>query len=207
MPVTAFWEHRMKRITRARVAFAALIGAFALSLAACTADVAPTAPRAPDVMAPTEPPSHLLGLDLGETISGLTETVSGVLSSLTLFGCETPTYGVVTQTVGRWGGTIKVGPHSLYIPPGALNGPVSITATATAGKQVKVDFEPHGLRFARPAFLTLSYAHCASQPVRPKVVYVSDELSILELVPSVNDVFGRRVVGKLDHFSGYAFAD
>jgi hypothetical protein len=198
----------MKRITRASAAFAALIGAFALSLAACTADVAPSAPRAPDVMAPTEPPSDLLGLDLdlGETVSGLTETVSGLLN-LTVFRCETPAYGSVTQTVGWGGGTIKVGPHSLYIPPGALSRPVAITATAKAGSQVKVDFEPHGLRFQRPAVLTLSYAHCQSKPSRPRIVYVTDLLSILELLPSLNDPSRDRVVGKLDHFSGYAFAD
>ena len=196
----------MKRIHRARAAVAALVGAFALSIAACNADVAPTAPKAPDVLAPTEP-SHLLGLDLGGTITGLTETLSGVLASLSLFRCETPAYGSVTQTVGWGGGIIKVGPHSLYVPPGALNAPVAITATASAGSQVKVDFEPHGLRFQRPAVLTLSYAHCSTQPLRPKVVYVDNALSILELVPSVNDAWNRRAKAKLDHFSGYAFAD
>jgi hypothetical protein len=197
----------MKRSTRASAAFAALIGAFALSLAACTADVAPTAPRAPDVIAPTEPPSDLLGLDLGGTLSGLTETVSGILSSLSLFRCETPAYGSVTQTIGWGGGIIKVGPHSLYVPPGALSAPVAITATASAGNQVKLDFQPHGLRFQRPAVLTLSYSHCATRPVKPRVVYVDDALTILELVPSLNDPWNQRSTAKLDHFSGYAFAD
>jgi hypothetical protein len=199
----------MKRIAPASAAFAALIGAFALSLAACTADVAPSAPRAPDVIAASQPTNDLLGLelDLGETVSGLGETVSGLLSSLTVFRCETPEYGTVTETVGRDGGLIKVGPHSLYIPPGALRESVSITATAKAGNQVKVDFQPEGLRFRRPAVLTLSYAHCPNLPLRPKIVYVNDLLSILELLPSLNDRSKGRVSGRLDHFSGYAFAD
>jgi hypothetical protein len=38
-------------------------------------------------------------------------------------------------------------------------------------------------------------------------VYVTDLLSILELLPSLNDASRDRVVGKIDHFSGYAFAD
>jgi hypothetical protein len=197
----------MKRIHRARAAVAAFAAAFALGIAACTADVAPSAPRAPDVIAPTELPSDLLGLDVGGTLSGLTETVSGLLSSLSLFRCETPAYGSVTQTVGWGGGIIKVGPHSLYVPSGALSAPVAITATASAGSQVKVDFQPHGLRFQRPAVLTLSYSHCSTDPVKPKVVYVDDALSILELVPSVNDTWNRQSRAKLEHFSGYAFAD
>jgi hypothetical protein len=201
----------MTRNTRASAAFVALIGAFALSLAACSADVAPSAPRPPDVIAASEPANDLLGLDLdldlGETVSELGETVSGVLSSLTVFRCETPAYGSVTETVGLDGGLIKVGPHSLYIPPGALREPVAITATAKAGSQVKVDFQPEGLQFERPAVLTLSYEHCAKRPRHPKIVHVDDLLRILELLPSLNDRRKERVTGKLDHFSGYAFAD
>lgn len=198
----------MKRIHRASAVFAALVGALVFGLSACTADVTPSAPRAPDIGAPTEPPADLLGLnlDLGEAVTGLTETV-GSLLNLTVFRCETPSYGSVTQTVGRYGGAIKIGPHSLYIPAGALSGPVAITATASAGSQVKVDFQPHGLRFEEPAILTLSYAHCSSSPSRPKIVYVNDLLSILELLPSLNDTYRERVIGRIDHFSGYAFAD
>jgi hypothetical protein len=199
----------MKRIHRASAAFAALIGALVLGLNACSTDV-PSAPRAPAISAPTEPPADLLGLDLGGVVegvvSGVTGTVSGVLN-LVLFPCQTPSYGSATQTVGRYGGTIKVGPHSLYIPPGALSEPVAITATASAGKQVKVDFQPHGLQFREPATLTLSYSHCATEPERPTIVYVDDSLTILEQFTTYNDRYRDRVVGRIDHFSGYAFAD
>src|SRR5687768_7739860 len=99
----------MKRIPRASAAFAALIGAFALSLAACSADVAPSAPRAPDVSAIASEPANDL-LDLGGTISGLGETLTGTLSNLTLHECSTPSFGSVTQNVGPAGGVIKVGP-------------------------------------------------------------------------------------------------
>jgi hypothetical protein len=191
----------MKRIPRASAAVAALIGAFALSFAACTSDVAPTAPKAPAITARDLAPNDLLGVNVGGTLKG-------VLSLLNLFQCETPNYGSVTQTVGRGGGTINVGPHSLYIPKGALTGPVSITATAREGALVKVDFQPEGLRFGRPAVLTMSYAHCSSRPKHPRIVYVTDDLqTILEALPSVNDKRKERVTAKLDHFSGYAFAD
>jgi hypothetical protein len=72
---------------------------------------------------------------------------------------------------------------------------------------VKVDFQPHGLRFQEPATLTLSYAHCSSQPERPTIVYVDDGLTILEQFPTLNDRYRDRLVSKIDHFSGYAFAD
>lgn len=196
-------------MNRASAAFAALIGALVLGLNGCSAD-APSAPDAPAITVPSQPSAELLGLDLGGVlggvVSGVTGTVSGVLN-LVLFPCETPSYGSVTQTVGRYGGTIKVGPHSLYIPPGALGAPVAITATATAGKQVKVDFQPHGLRFQEPATLTLSYAHCSVQPERPTIVYVDDSLTILEQFTTFNDKYRDRLVGRIDHFSGYAFAD
>jgi hypothetical protein len=201
----------MRKTRRATAVLIGLIGAFIVGLAACSADVtAPTAPEAPEIAAPTEPPSHLLGLDLdlGETVSEVGDVVSGVLASLTVFPCETAAIVPVTRTIGSGGGTIYFGRHSLYVPPGALKEPVSITATVKGGSEVKVNFEPHGLRFERSAVLTLSYAHCPTRPVQPKLVYVSDLLSILERSRvNLDDEYGRRVIGKLDHFSGYATAE
>jgi hypothetical protein len=196
----------MKRIHRARAAAAALIGVFALSLASCSTDVVPTAPKAPDVLAPTDP-SQLLGIDLGGTIDGVTGTLGGVLSNLTVYKCSTPSYGSVTQTVGPAGGLVRIGPHSLYVPAGALDRSVAITASTTARSFVRVDFQPEGLRFRYPAVLTLSYAHCPTKPLLPRIVYVDNLLSILEVLPALNNVFSNTATTKLHHFSGYAFAD
>jgi hypothetical protein len=197
----------MKRSPRATAAsLAALIGALALGLAACTADVAPSAPRAPDASpasdlpAGNQPPSDLLGIDLGGTVTGL-------LSNLTLYKCSTPSFGSVTQNVGPAGGVVRVGPHSLVIPAGALDRTVAITASTRASDLVRVDFQPEGLRFASAATLRLSYAHCARRPLLPSVVYVDNLLSILELLPALNDLGSDRVTTKLRHFSGYAIAD
>jgi hypothetical protein len=187
----------MKRITHARAALAALIGAFALSLAACNTDVAPSAPTAPDVIAPSQPASDLLGLDL-----------DGTLSTLVLYKCPTDGFGSVSQQIGPGGGTIRVGPHSLVVPAGALTKAVTITATAPAGNYVKVDFEPEGLGFAKSAGLTLSYAHCNGlPPLLPKVVYLNDLLQILEVLDALHDRGDKSVTAKIRHFSGYAIAD
>jgi hypothetical protein len=197
----------MKRTLRASAVFAALIGALVFGLAACTADVAPSAPRAPDVRAVEGQPSELLGLDLDGAISGVTGTLSGLLSNLTLYKCSTPAFGTVTQKIGPAGGVIRVGPHSLSIPEGALDRTVQITASTRAADHVGIDFQPEGLRFERPATLRLSYAHCDRHPLLPKIVYVDDLLSILELLPSLNDLGNDRVTARLRHFSGYAIAD
>jgi hypothetical protein len=195
----------MKKIVRGRAPFAALLGVVALTLAACTADFAPNAPKSPAGLAPSEP-SNLLGI-LDGTDGGL---LQGLLSSLSLHPCDSPDLGSITKSIGPAGGVMKIGPHSLTVPAGALPETVNITATARTGKYVRIDFEPHGLRFASPATLGLSYAHCASRPLLPKVVYVSgdgDLLSILELVPSLTEFSSDRVTARLRHFSGYAIAD
>jgi hypothetical protein len=205
----------MKRNTRASAAFAALIGALALSLAACSAEF-PSAPT-PRTISADQPSSSLLGinvglsgvLDLSDTTSQPGELLSGTLSKLGLgvFRCETPAFGSVSQVVGPEGGVIRIGPHSLHIPEKALKTSVLITASAPAGQQVKVDFQPEGLKFGKRAILKLSYAHCPTRPLNPKVVYVTDLLSILERLPSAEDLSDDQVTGRLKHFSGYAIAD
>lgn len=202
----------MKRILYRRAPLAALVGAIVLTVAACTADFAPSAPKSPELAVPTQP-SELLGLLGGDGLGSDGDSngmLAGLLSNLSLHRCDSPDFGSVSKSIGWAGGVIQVGPHSLSVPAGALSKPVVITATARGGKYVKVDFEPHGLRFNSRATLRLSYAHCASRPLLPKVVYVDgtgDLLSILELVPALIDFSSDRVTARLGHFSGYAIAD
>jgi hypothetical protein len=182
-------------ISRAAATLAAAIGAFALTLAACTADTTPTGPSARAIAAPLQPPRDLLGLDVS-------------LSGLTLYRCPTDGYGSVTKQIGPEGGTIQVGPHYLVIPAGALSSTLTITATAPAGDYVKVDFLPEGLRFSKSAALILSYAHCSGPPpLLPKVVYLSDLLRILEVLDALHSNQSKSVTAKIRHFSGYAIAD
>lgn len=110
--------------------------------------------------------------------------------------------------IGPEGGTLAVGAHVLRIPEGALAEPVTITAVAPSASVVRVDFAPEGLAFARAATLTLSYAHCGlAYSLLPKrIAYTTDALAILEYLFSLDNLFARRVTGRLEHFSTYAVA-
>jgi hypothetical protein len=203
----------MKKIVRARAPFAVLLGAIVALTLACSADFAPSAPKSPQISVPSEPSNNLLGLlgaNDGDSDRDSDGLLQGLLSNLSLYRCDSPDLGSVSKTIGPAGGVVQIGPHSLTVPAGALYKPVTITATARSGKYVKIDFEPHGLRFKTRATLRLSYSHCGSRPLLPKVVYVDgvgDLLSVLELVPALNDRSNDRVTAWLRHFSGYAIAD
>lgn len=174
------------RIPRTRALIAA---ALAVVLAACALE-RPTASKAPTQRTNATQPSALLGLTIG------------------LLSCPTSGYGSVTQTIGSAGGVIKVGPHSLSIPAGALSAPVTITATAPAGNYAEVKFEPQGLQFARPAAVTLSYRSCGLLGVLDalSVAYIDDNFNILQILPSLPNIFNETVTAPINHFSGYALA-
>ena len=157
----------------------------------------------------------LIGLGLGcssEAPTAPANAQSGLLGGLfgaadELLVCPSTETHSATAEIGAGGGVLDVGPHRLTIPSGALGAPVTITATAPAGDYVRVEFQPHGLAFATAASLDLSYAHCGLVTrLTGRVAYVDDGFRILELLPSLNDVLGQRVTGRLRHFSSYALA-
>ena len=115
----------------------------------------------------------------------------------------------VTQLIGPAGGTLFVGPHVLRVPEGALSEPVEITAVAPSDTVNRIVFSPHGLDLAESAWLTMSYANCGvvNWLLPKRVAYTSDDLlQILEILLSFDNIFARRVTGRLDHFSTYAVA-
>jgi hypothetical protein len=170
----------------ARLASAALIAV----AVACSSDSFPTAPTA-------SPPASADPSLLGDLFGAADQ----------LLFCPTSQTYTATQTIGSEGGTIVVGPHSLTVPAGALSSPVAITATAPAGDYLRVEFEPHGLWFDGYATLRMSYADCGLLTlVTGKIVYVDDNLNILETVASSNDIWRRRITGRIRHFSSYALA-
>jgi hypothetical protein len=174
-----------------------------LLLAACSPDRgAPVAPVAPVAHAAAAPNPDLVGGVLNTT----TGLVGGVVKGL--LPCKVTQSYTTSKVIGPFGGTIKVGPHSLVIPAGALASNTLITATAPVGDYVQVQFEPHGLQFARPSALTLSYAQCGVlNGLTLKIVYADDQLRILEVLPSLGNVLTQSVTGKISHFSGYLLAD
>jgi hypothetical protein len=151
---------------------------------------------------PVEQPSYSLEGD-GLAGDGLIDTVLGVTDLLT---CTEQKYEVREETIGREGGEIKVGRHVLKIPKGALSKTVRIKAEQIRGRTNSVRFSPEGLRFAKPARLTLSYRNCASIRPPKRVAYTNELLRILELPFSQDYPKYEYVTGAIDHFSRYAVA-
>ena len=91
---------------------------------------------------------------------------------------------------------------------GALKSAQRITATAPAGNVVEVEFQPHGLQFAKPTHLTMSYRDCGIVgKLLPRIAYVDENRNILEVLLTVPNVFRQTVTGTTDHFSSYMLAD
>src|SRR6059058_4445302 len=122
--------------------------------------------------------------------------------------CSTVIVGMIKQTVGPAGGVVALGPATLTIPPGALSAMVTIQAKIPAGYSGNyVQFKPDNLVFQQPASLRISYSNCSlANATQLKVAQVSDQLQILQYVPSTNDVDAHTVTGQLQHFSNYAVA-
>jgi hypothetical protein len=118
-----------------------------------------------------------------------------------------PSFSAV-QTIGPEGGVMHVGPHTFTVPAGALSEAVTITAVAPSEQVAHIRFSPEGLRFSRSASLTMSYAHCKLGSLLPRrITYTSADLTTLFYdLPSVDDAPGKKVTGKVDHFSDYAVA-
>lgn len=125
-----------------------------------------------------------------------------------LLTCAPLPADTASVSVGTEGGSLQVGPHTLTIPDGALDQTVTITAVAPSDSTNRVEFEPAGLVFARPAALTLSYANCdvLGSTLPKRIAYVSDALTILEYILSSDDPAAKTVTGRVEHFSGYAVA-
>jgi hypothetical protein len=123
-----------------------------------------------------------------------------------LLVCEAQPYAVAEKTIGPDGGSLRIGRHRLEIPRGALASQVRITGEQVSGNVNSVRLSPEGLRFAKPARLTLSYDNCASVRLLKRVAYTSELLKILEVPPSEDYPKYDYVTGAIDHFSRYAVA-
>ncbi len=124
-----------------------------------------------------------------------------------LVRCTPLPYDSVTQAIGPEGGTLTVGIHKLVVPPLALTNTVNITAVAPSDTVNLVRFGPNGLVFQHPAFLVMSYANCKVRLIdSPRIAQVTDGLDLLAYVLSLNDFLTKRVIGQLNHFSGYAMS-
>jgi len=144
---------------------------------------------------------------LTNTVGDLTGTVVGTLGSVTdLLTCAPEPYDSERETVGPDGGVLTVGRHSLVIPPGALSQPVTITAEQIRGTTNSIRFSPEGLKFAKPAILTINYENCALVLIKKKIVYTDEQLKVLQVLRSLDLFRSKSVTAPIDHFSRYAVA-
>lgn len=143
---------------------------------------------------------------LGGVVTNLVNAVDYTLSTVVgLLVCEPEPYLSTIKTIGKDGGIIRVGSHTLVIPRNALKQNTVITAERPSDDVASVRFSPHGLKFARSAVLTLDYSHCSySAPNR--AAYTDELLNILEYPNSIDDRRNERVISDIDHFSRYAVA-
>lgn len=178
----------------------------------CTAADGPTGlPASQSAEQPSQLLGDLLGGDgllegdglIGEVVNG---TVSTLLGITDLLVCTTEPYRVARQTIGSEGGKIQVGRHTLVIPRGALRQKTTITAEQMSGRTNSLRFSPEGLRFQKPAALTMSYQNCLVVLVAKRIVYTDENLKILEVLKSLDLFKKRTVTAPIDHFSRYAVA-
>lgn len=164
-------------------------------------------------VAASEQPTPSFGLigDLTDgltgTVDGLTGTLVGTLGTVTdLLLCSPQPYAVTTSTIGPDGGMIAVGTHVLVIPKNALSSKTTIKAEQMRGTTNSLRFSPEGLRFQKPAVLTMTYHNCALVLLQKKIVFTSEKLKILEVLTSLDLFKNKTVSAPIDHFSRYAVA-
>lgn len=191
-----------------------------VSAASC-ADAPGTAPTPPAA------PQSLLGLPLTEPLDPIAEPlqqtldatglplVSSVLRRKTALASDI----TASALVGEEGGFLAIPGAGLRvdIPRGAVLGsPIRITARAMAGSVVAYDFEPHGIRFAKPLRVTQELGGTQwlqTNPLLLKAVYFKDAsqvdvltglVKIDEVLPVNLDALRGRLSFGVAHFSGYA---
>jgi hypothetical protein len=118
--------------------------------------------------------------------------------------CEPSNGDSKTKKIGPKGGGITVGAHQIDIPAGALASDVEITVSEKAGNTMELEFQPHGLQFAKPVEMTFNYGRCVVADAQAlDVVYVGNGWKLLETVPSSDKRSAHRISALTDHFSGY----
>lgn len=131
-------------------------------------------------------------------------------AALPIFACQKPLrVDSGSAVIGASGGQVSFGPHQLTVPAGALRAPTRISARAAAGDSLVVDLEPHGLQFAAPVTLSLSYKECVTPPkfVLGMLYTNAAVTQVLSVVPAQDQFTKWAVVGTITHFSVYAASE
>lgn len=119
---------------------------------------------------------------------------------------EAPILESVRAVIGREGGTIRLGLHTLTIPAGAVDRQIVFTMANASQTAVAVDCGPSPFRFNIPVELSLSYAGTtferSDHQNTLQIFYMASTISCIAM-PSHVDVANKTVTAQLDHFSRY----
>jgi len=119
-----------------------------------------------------------------------------------------------TMRIGPEGGTVRLGPHELIVPPGAVTDFVNISMSFASPNAVAADCSPSPFTFSVPVTLILSYDGTqydggwdgdgggTSEPPPLEIIYMATDGS-LEALDSEVDVENLTVSAQTDHFSRY----
>jgi hypothetical protein len=113
-----------------------------------------------------------------------------------------------TVTITKEGGAVKVGGHSLMIPPGAVAEEVRFTATLLADKTLKLKLEANGkdtYQFLQPAMLALSFGRCEApaDPSRLRIYKIDERGTIIQDLGGEVNRESRTVTATLKTLSIY----
>lgn len=173
------------------------------TIVACARDAfSPTAPAAPPA------PSHLLGLSLQVPI----------VQRLVPLALPVK-WSFVASPLGSRSSNLLTG-LTVVVPPGAVSVPTTITVTAEAGVPVAYDFQPAGIRFAKPISLVqnLSVTSLTSGLLgaTPTGAYFSSSTlqynattgtgTVNEFEPTSTNLLLLQTTISVSHFSGYTLA-
>jgi hypothetical protein len=194
-----------------KTTFATVLVLVSAALWACGGDdsVQPLAPSSSAATAPARTGVGPAATANNKDVIGTLLGALGLGGQPQLFVCQGnggPYKG--SATVGILGGQVKIGPHTLTVPPLAVLKPVTITATTIPGDTIGVVFGPQGQKFLLPPTLSLDYSHCKNQPDQPLAIDLLDDLlgTVLDLLPSLDKGAGK-VTAPIWHFSVYAAAE
>ena len=173
----------------------ALLMASLGALLACGGDASTPSPLAPHATSALE-----------RDVLGLPRIIASG-RSVRAATCDTKLMANASAVFGPAGGTLLFGTSRLIIPGGALHDTVTVSATNPDGDNTRVEFQPHGLQFAKPAGLLLDTSGCTiDETLVPTIVYLGVLGEILEIIPAVYDPHWHTMAAPIEHFSGYAIA-
>jgi hypothetical protein len=120
-----------------------------------------------------------------------------------VLNCVPKEPGSGSALIGPAGGDLIIGTHRLVVPPGALTKYVVISGTVPADESFKIDLQPHGLEFKKPAGLILDASSCGSVPT---IVYLLDDVVASDPIAAIYSHFWHTIAAPIWHFSQYAIA-